>query len=409
MEVKHGYKQTEVGVIPDDWKTVTYSDHMNIMAGLGFKKSEYRDAGIRLLRIDNVSYGQITWDSVAYLPKKYSHKFPHLVLAEGDILLALNRPITNGQLKMARIRGEDLPAILYQRVGRISFINNQINKGFAYHILRKFIRKFVEDSSVGSDQPFVSTTALKKTLLPIPPTIGEQEAIAEALSDADALIESLEQLLAKKRRIKQGAMQELLTGKKRLPGFQVKPGYKQTEVGMIPEDWEAVDLSNICSMKSGEGITSARIDDFSPYPCYGGNGLRGFTTRYTHDGTFALIGRQGALCGNVVGVKGKFFASEHAVVVSTKQNIDILWLTYILGTMHLNRYSESSAQPGLSVSKVMKLQLAFPKKFTEQAAIAEVLSSMDEELIMLESKLSKARQIKQGMMQELLTGRIRLI
>jgi type I restriction enzyme S subunit len=79
----------------------------------------------------------------------------------------------------------------------------------------------------------------------------------------------------------------------------VKPGYKQTEVGVIPEDWDAVSLSQVCSMKSGEGITSANIDDYSEYPCYGGNGLRGYTSRYTHDGDYALIGRQGALCGNV--------------------------------------------------------------------------------------------------------------
>ena len=85
MGVKAGYKQTEIGALPNDWQTIEYGQCLNIMAGLGFKKSEYSDNGIRLLRIDNVSYGQITWKSIAYLPLEYSHKFPHLMLEDGDI------------------------------------------------------------------------------------------------------------------------------------------------------------------------------------------------------------------------------------------------------------------------------------------------------------------------------------
>ncbi len=188
----------------------------------------------------------------------------------------------------------------------------------------------------------------------------------------------------------------------------IQPGYKQTEVGVIPEDWNAVDLDNVCTMKSGEGITSKRIDNCSPYPCYGGNGLRGFTKRYTHDGSFALIGRQGALCGNVVSAEGQFFASEHAVVVSARQGVDIRWLTYVLGRMHLNRYSESSAQPGLSVSKVLKLRLAFPPIESEQRAIATALSDVDALLDGLNRLIAKKRDLKQAAMQQLLTGETRL-
>ena len=190
--------------------------------------------------------------------------------------------------------------------------------------------------------------------------------------------------------------------------MELKPGYKQTEIGVIPEDWDAVDLYNVCTMKSGEGITSKRVDNCSPYPCYGGNGLRGFTTRYTHDGSFALIGRQGALCGNVVPAEGQFFASEHAVVVSARQGVDIRWLTYVLGRMHLNRYSESSAQPGLSVSKVLKLPLAFPPIESEQCAIATALSDADALLDGLDRLIAKKRDLKQAAIQQLLTGKTKL-
>ena len=185
-------------------------------------------------------------------------------------------------------------------------------------------------------------------------------------------------------------------------------GYKQTEVGVIPEDWMVSKLAAVCSMKSGEGITSANIDEYSEYPCYGGNGLRGFTTRFTHDGRYALIGRQGALCGNVLGVEGKLFASEHAIVVTASPRTDIRWLTFVLGKMRLNQYSESSAQPGLSVSKILSLNVAYPPTKAEQEAIAEALSDADALIESLEQLLAKKRHLKQGAMQQLLTGKKRL-
>jgi len=190
--------------------------------------------------------------------------------------------------------------------------------------------------------------------------------------------------------------------------MEVRKGFKQTEVGVIPDDWQVTTLAKVCQMKSGDSITSAGIDEFSKYPCYGGNGLRGFTSRFTHDGKFALIGRQGALCGNVLGVEGKFFASEHAIVVTALAKSDIQWLTYVLGEMRLNQYSESSAQPGLSVSKILSLGLALPPTKAEQEAIAEALSDADALIEAVEQLITKKRQVKQGAMSELLTGKRRL-
>ncbi len=184
--------------------------------------------------------------------------------------------------------------------------------------------------------------------------------------------------------------------------MELRAGYKQTEVGVIPEDWEAVKLTNICSMKSGEAITSENINEYSDYPCYGGNGLRGFTSRFTHNGIYALIGRQGALCGNVLSVDGTFFASEHAVVVTAFSQTDIRWLALMLGKMKLNQYSESSAQPGLSVSKILNLPLPIPPTKAEQAAIATALSDTDALISSLEKLIAKKRNIKQGAMQTLL-------
>lgn len=185
--------------------------------------------------------------------------------------------------------------------------------------------------------------------------------------------------------------------------------YKQTELGLIPSDWEVVELGDICTLKSGQTITAKKIHDLPfGYPCYGGNGLRGYTNSYTHDGEFSLIGRQGALCGNIVYVKGKFFASEHALVVTQQDNVNAKWLSIYLEKMNLNQHSESSAQPGLSAEKLKLLNLIFPKSKPEQTAIATALSDTDALITELEKLLAKKQAIKTATMQQLLTGKTRL-
>jgi type I restriction enzyme, S subunit len=193
---------------------------------------------------------------------------------------------------------------------------------------------------------------------------------------------------------------EMISGVKRK--MNVPEGFKQTEVGVIPDDWDVKKMSDLSSMKSGEAITSKNIHNTDKYPCFGGNGLRGYTSSYTHHGDFALIGRQGALCGNVQFVAGIFFASEHAVVVTPQERTDIKWLYYMLLAMNLNQYAESSAQPGLSVEKINKLPIPIPPTKAEQTAIAAALSDMDALIEGVEKLLEKKRRIKQGAMQELL-------
>lgn len=188
---------------------------------------------------------------------------------------------------------------------------------------------------------------------------------------------------------------------------EIPQGYKNTEIGIIPDNWEVTLLGHLSRMKSGQGITSASIEENGDYPCYGGNGLRGFTKTYTHEGIFPLIGRQGALCGNVTLARGRFYASEHAVVVTPNQGVDAEWLSRILAFMNLNSISEASAQGGLAVSKILKLEAPFPQN-EEQHAIATALSDMDALIEAKTALLEKKRAIKQGAMQELLTGKRRL-
>lgn len=186
----------------------------------------------------------------------------------------------------------------------------------------------------------------------------------------------------------------------------IPQGYKMTSLGIIPQEWEVKRLGNICShFKSGESITSKDISENGKYPVYGGNGLRGYSAKYTHDGSYILIGRQGALCGNINYVEGKSYISEHAIAVQTTE--DLSWLRYKLDFWNLNRYSESSAQPGLSVAKLIRYKLSVPP-LAEQQKIAEVLGTWDKAIEKQTQLIKKLELRKKGLMQQLLTGKKRL-
>lgn len=144
-------------------------------------------------------------------------------------------------------------------------------------------------------------------------------------------------------------------------------------IGKYPEKWKVLKLKNTGSYRSGESITASLISEEGQYPVFGGNGLRGYTEKHTHEGYYVLIGRQGALCGNVHFVKGQFWASEHAVVCDINPDYDVKFMYYLLDGMNLNQYSESAAQPGISVERVVNLFVPIPASKNDQLEIAAYL------------------------------------
>ena len=188
----------------------------------------------------------------------------------------------------------------------------------------------------------------------------------------------------------------------------IPAGYKDSAVGIIPQEWEVDRLGEIClTFKSGTTITSQSIKESGLYPVYGGNGLRGYTDSYTHNGDYILIGRQGALCGNINFIRGKAYISEHAIAVQPNESNSIEFLRYKLDFWNLNRFSESSAQPGLSVEKLVRYKLAVPP-MEEQRKIAEILGVWDEAIEKQSRLIEKLELRKRALMQRLLTGRTRL-
>ena len=186
----------------------------------------------------------------------------------------------------------------------------------------------------------------------------------------------------------------------------IPQGYKDSPLGIIPKEWEVKRLGEICThFKSGTTITAKEISEKGLYPVYGGNGLRGYSNTYTHNGDYILIGRQGALCGNINFVCGKSYISEHAIAVQTDENM--MWLRYKLENWNLNRFSESSAQPGLSVEKLVRYKLTVPT-LNEQIGIATILQLWDTAIEKQSELVEKLKLRKQALMQQLLTGKKRL-
>ena len=165
--------------------------------------------------------------------------------------------------------------------------------------------------------------------------------------------------------------------------------------------WEQRKLEKLCSeFKSGESIKNENIKETGSYPVYGGNGLRGYTETYNHNGNFALIGRQGALCGNMNYSSGKAYFTEHAIAVAANAENCTQFLFYLLQLMNLGQYSDQSAQPGLAVNKLTKLETLVPLK-KEQKKIRKIFNNLDNLITLHQRKLDKLKNIKKSMLEKM--------
>jgi len=391
MEIKSDYKQTAVGIIPEDWDVTNLG---SIAGGI------YRGASPR--PIDNPIWfddqSRIGWVRISDVTQSGRY-----LKATSQCLSALgirnSRFVPSGSLIMSICATVGRPIETRIDVcihdGFVVFEKLKISQQYLYHVLASLEPSWSTRGQTGS-QMNLNTGLIKRTKIVFPPSFVEQKAIAEALSDMDGLIESLEQLIAKKRLIKQGAMQELLTGIKRLPGFN--------------REWVVKNLGDIVVIRKGELITEKATVP-GPIPVIAG----GKEPAYYHKdanrhGKTITISASGANAGYIAFHNSPIFASDCSTI-SEGDDYFIEFVYYAL-LLHQNMIYNSQtggAQPHIHPSDLRQIIIDFPPIKGEQAAIATVLSDMDTEIFVLEEKLDKIRQIKLGMMQELLTGRIRLI
>jgi type I restriction enzyme, S subunit len=431
--VRKGYKQTEVGVIPEDWQTTKIGNVAETSSGTTPSRAlfdrYYRNGNIAWVKTLDLNNSNIfsTEEQVtqAALNETCLRNYP-----AGSVLVAMY----GGYNQIGRTGLLCVPATVNQALTVIRPDQTKLRSDYLLRVLNFRVGYWRSVSSSSRKDPNITSKDVQKFPFPLP-NLKEQEAIAEALSDSDALIESLDLLIAKKRQIKQGAMQELLTGRTRLPGFETKPGYKKTEVGVIPEDWDAPELGTILkSMQLGGNYKNSECETSSPLIKMGNLG-RGsinidklefiqpscspamrdslnkgdvlFNTRNTLD----LVGKV-AMWRNEL-PKAYFNSNIMRMRFEEIRVSSNSFMNNILNTPQSLKHLREIAIGTTSVAAIysrdlVKVRGPLPTK-EEQEAIATILSDMDAELTALQTKLTKARQLKQGMMQELLTGRIRLI
>lgn len=403
MTVKQGYKLTEVGVIPEDWEVALTQDVLVFQGGSQPEKSYFSQSKkfgfIRLIQIRDYKTDKFE----TYIPQKLARRF----CSEDDIMIGRYGPPIFQILK--GIEGAYNVALIKAQP------QQNIQSTFAYYFLKQEkLFRFIENlSKRSSGQTGIDLHELKKYPLGLP-NLPEQTAIANALSDADAdaYINSLEQLIAKKQQIKQGTMQELLTGKKRLEGFS--------------GEWEEKKLGDFAHCYSG-GTPSTSVPEY-----YNGNipwitssdlnrqyifevngrlseiGLKNSSAQIVKKDCL-LIALYGATAGvsAITKIEAAINQAVLAVIFNEQNTYFFYFLFSLLKTKLIETYTQGG-QPNLSGAIIKSIQLRIPT-LPEQTAIANILTHMDNDIQALQNKLTKAKHIKQGMMQELLTGKTRLV
>lgn len=416
------YISTEIGPLPSDWKVVAL-ETVALKDGLvrgpfggALKKEFFVERGFKVYEQRNAIYRSVEIGDYFINEEKFK-ELSRFEVKDGDFIVSCSGTI--GCIYQIPAKAPD--GLINQALLKISLDTKKIFPKFFEALFRSkpFQERIKENSHGGAMQNLVGMEIFRKTLLPLPSQF-EQQAIAEALSDADALIESLEQLLAKKRMIKQGAMQELLTGKKRLPGF--KGEWQRRLLGDVithcssgatpyrgrPDFYEG----NVKWITSGElnyNVITDTIEHISEDAVVRTN------LKLHPPGTFlmAITGLEAAGTRGACGIVGSTATTNQscmAIYPTSELKTEYLYHYYVCrGDELALRYCQGTKQQSYTAKLVKLLPIDLPPTAEEQTAIAEILSDMDAELAALEAKLEKARQIKQGMMAELLTGRIRLV
>jgi len=407
-----GYKNTEIGIIPVDWKVVTFGNVFNIVGGGAFKSSDSQKNGIKWLKIANVGINKIKWDDESYLPAYLLKEFINFELKEGDYVLALTRPILSNKLKISKLNKTDVPALLNQRVGKITTNkNNDID--FIYFLLQnnRSINALLQ-SMAGTDPPNLGNKGVYRIVSAVPKSLPEQTAIAKVLSDTDNLLQALQKKIAKKRLIKKGAMQVLLKPK---------------------EGWVQETLPKVCWYQEGPGLRNWQFTKKGMKVINVTNLVNGYlnldkTDRHISMQEFEKMYKHFEIDDKDI-VMASSGNSYSKVAVVRKQDLRLLMNTsvirfkpmygldynYLLIFLKSNLFKDQidllitgGAQPNFGPAHLKKIKIPLPPTKQEQTRIATILSDMDAEIESLEKKLAKYKQVKQGLMQVLLTGKIRL-
>lgn len=424
MVIKDGFKQTEIGIIPNDWEILQFNDiadkhkKWSITGGpfgSNLKTTDYTNDGIQIIQLQNIGDGKFINESQVYTSEEKANELLSCNINPNDLILSkMGDPVArccfipdgNKRYLMA---SDGIKLVVNEKEFSKKFIHDYINS--KYFRLRAF------EISTGSTRLRIGLPDLK-SLLVIKPSLQEQTAIASALSDADGLITGLEKLIAKKRNIKQGAMQQLLQPK---DGWEVK---KLGEVGKCirgvsynPErDLHSHDKNNTSRLLRSNNIKNRNLD-FNNLQFVNIDRVK--THQYLQKGDIVICMANGSkqLVGksaifnikdNIKYTFGAFmgcFRTDKKIASSSFIAVNFQTFQY---RCYIDVLLSGSSINNLNPSNIESIEIPFPP-IAEQTRIASILSDMDAELSVLVQKLEKYKKVKLGMMQELLTGKTRLV
>ena len=417
VKVAEGYKQTEVGVIPKDWQVKDIGEALTIKHGKDQKQVESAHGQYPIFGTG----GQMGWAN------DFLYNRPSVLIGRKG---SINKP------RYINVPFWTVDTLFYSQV------HNGYDEKFMFY---KFCLIDWMNYNEASGVPSLNASTISNVKISVPAK-QEQTAIATALSDVDDLIQSLEKLIAKKEAIKTGTMQQLLTGKARLPEFATRDdgsakGFKQTELGWIPEDWEVFEFGSLinyikgCPFKSADyqhtGVRIIRVSDTSftdikdNNPIYISDSKAKLYKPWKLQKGDLIISTVGSkppmydsLVGKAIKVTSKHDGSllnQNALRVRAKSDTDGIQ-SLLLSHFRTERYIDfiekiyrgNANQASITLQSLFEFKVPLPNSKKEQTAIATTLSDMDAEIQTLQQRLEKTKDIKQGMMQQLLTGKVRL-
>lgn len=415
-----GYKKTEAGIIPNDWLSEKLGCLGKFKNGINKSAEDFGFGEPFVNLMDVFGKPEIKGGEIFGLINSSDLDKKEYSIIAGDVLFIRSSVKPSG-VGLTTVVSADLKNTVYSGFLIRFRSNERLGTEFKKHCFyeESFRNRVISGSTVSANTN-INQDTLKELYLAFPASTKEQTAIANALSDADALISELEKLIAKKQAIKTATMQQLLTGRTRLPQFALredgtKKGYKQSELGEVPEDWEVFRFDQQFNIYAGGDVPKDSLSmsktDKHPYPIFANaiqeKGLYGYTGYKRSKPNSVTVTARGYL-GHAEYRDEYFFPIVRLLVLEPIGSLDSKFSSYAINEL-IEVPTESTGVPQLTAPQVGKFIIAAPGEMNEQTAIATILSDMDTDIQTLEQRLNKTRQIKQGMMQELLTGKTRLV
>jgi len=395
-----------LGDVPEHWEVRRLKNICTNppLYGANIPASLYQESGVRFIRTNDITdMGELKKKGV-YVDEKSVYSY---ILKNNDFLISRSGTVGRTFLFNDHKHEKSAYAGYLVKFTLAKFISS---KYLFYYSKSRCFLSFVEIFSISSTINNLNGEKYSRMNIPFPP-FSEQQQIARYLdwktAQINKFIRNKRRLIQLLKEQKQNIINQAVT-KGINPNVEMKDSGVEW-LGQIPAHWEVRKLKYIATMKSGDTLTAIEIEEQGQYPVYGGNGIRGYYDKFNWSGSFILVGRQGALCGNVHRVRGSFWATEHAVVTIPKKDICLDWYYYMLVLMNLNQYSEAAAQPGISVEKIQKLRTAVPP-LNEQEQIALFIEKetalIDKTISRTELEIELIQEYRSRLVSDVVTGKL---